>query len=217
MISLFDVYIIHHVTTIEDDDHPVPRLLEALPHPFISWKEDNHELKHFLLEKEEDVSLLKGEKEYDFMCSGCAKMKEALEELRIVKKENMKLKMYISMLEDECGHLTTPSVTHTSMKGNDDVIEVDGGAMEGKREREGRRGRRMVATVNSDKVVMQGIAPSIGSKAGTPAWTSTGDPCNDAWRGITCDDSGYITQIALIKSTLLGDDTALSLLEKNCE
>ena len=67
-----------------------------------------------------------------------------------------------------------------------------------------REGRRLVATVSSDKAVLQGIAPSVGSKAGTPAWTSTGDPCNDGWRGVTCDASGYVTQINLGGTTLSG-------------
>ncbi len=48
--------------------------------------------------------------------------------------------------------------------------------------------RRLVAAVASDKAVMQGLAPSVLSKAGTPAWSSTGDPCAELWKGSTLLD-----------------------------
>ena len=37
-------------------------------------------------------------------------------------------------------------------------------------------GRRLVSTVASDKVILQGVSSYVGSKV-SPAWTSTGDPC----------------------------------------
>ena len=57
--------------------------------------------------------------------------------------------------------------------------------------------------VSSDKAVLRGIAPSVGSKV-SPAWNSTGDPCNDRWYGVTCDASGYVTQIKLSHQALSG-------------
>jgi hypothetical protein len=44
---------------------------------------------------------------------------------------------------------------------------------------------------------MQGIAATIGTVVGEPAWTTTGDPCIDAWRGVTCDAAGYVTKLEL--------------------
>ncbi len=66
-----------------------------------------------------------------------------------------------------------------------------------------RVGRMLVATAASDKAVLQGLSRYVGSKI-SPAWTSTGDPCNDAWGGVVCDATGYVTGIDLNNKALAG-------------
>jgi hypothetical protein len=75
-----------------------------------------------------------------------------------------------------------------------------------------REGTRLVATVPSDKAILQGVAQYVGNTAGTPEWSTTsGDPCADEWYGVTCDASGYITRIYLGGKALSGDIFSPSL------
>ncbi len=67
-----------------------------------------------------------------------------------------------------------------------------------------RNSRNLVAAVAADKATLRLIAPSIGSKAGTPAWTTTGDPCLDLWKGVYCDRFGYVSQISFQSIALSG-------------
>ncbi len=69
------------------------------------------------------------------------------------------------------------------------------------------RSRRLVSTVMGDKAVLQGIAPYVGSKV-SPPWSSVGDPCSDAWYGISCDTGGYVTSIDLNSKALGGKMTS---------
>jgi len=138
-------------------------------------------------------------------------LKEEIEILMKEKKEHEAEISYLKMSLDNCKTFCHKTLTigDGMRKGGDiegEGIDVDHEVGDthvsiSNREREG---RRLVATVSSDKAVLRGIAPSVGSKAGTSAWTSTGDPCNDGWYGVTCDASGYVTQINLRDKALSG-------------
>jgi hypothetical protein len=138
-------------------------------------------------------------------------LKEEIEILMKEKKEHEAEISYLKMSLDNCKTFCRKTLTIGDgiRKGGDiegEGVDVDHGVGDthvsiNNREREG---RRLVATVSSDKEVLQGIAPSVGSKAGTPAWNSTGDPCNDRWYGVTCDASGYVTVIILGGKSLSG-------------
>ena len=131
--------------------------------------------------------------------------KDQLEEemLKLVKKLEAEIS-FLKMSLDNCKtfcHKNLPSGDGVSEGGETESegIDVDHGVGDTQVSmRNGEReGRRLVVTVSSDKAVLQGIAPSVGSKAGTPAWTSSGDPCNDGWAAVGCDTSGYVTHIRL--------------------
>ena len=59
--------------------------------------------------------------------------------------------------------------------------------------------RNLVATNALEKGILQRIAPAISkqmsSVAGFVPWTSTGDPCEDAWHGVFCNANGNIIGI----------------------
>jgi hypothetical protein len=140
-------------------------------------------------------------------------------EMQLLIKENRKLmedKEKLMLVVDDLKREKEEDFIEISSLGkNDDKGEGEGDAegfdgVEVSRSNSERgEGRKLVATVSSDKSILQGIAPSVGSKAGTPAWTSTGDPCNDAWRGITCDAGGYVTRINIPSTTLSGKTLSL--------
>lgn len=59
--------------------------------------------------------------------------------------------------------------------------------------------KTLQTTSESDALVLQAIASSIPSLG----WNiSSTDPCFDTWKGLTCDDDGFITQITYDGSTL---------------
>ena len=145
-------------------------------------------------------------------------LKEENEILQKEKKEFEAEIAYLKMSLDNCKAFCHKTLTIGDgiRKGGDiegEGIDVDHGVGDthGSMSNREREGRRLVATVSSDKAVLQGIAPSVGSKV-SPAWTITGDPCNDGWFGVTCDASGYVTQINLNNRALSGINLLLLIL-----
>ncbi len=134
--------------------------------PFTTLEEDVKLLKQIVKEQEEEISLLKDQRESSTMtCQSdeCHAMKVALEEM--ILKENM---------------------SNISMKKAG--VKAD---------------RLLVSSASNDRLVMQGIASSLGSEVGL-GWTPTTDPCSEQWFGVTCDSEGYVTIINLNGAQLAG-------------
>ena len=109
-----------------------------------------------------------------------------MKEIQLINKEHPRdLGIY---RHEEIGRHISPS----SYKNPEDASASSTTIAESKNER---KGRKLVATVSSDKQVMQKIAPAVTSKL--PSWKSNGDPCANFWKGVTCDNNGYIIKISL--------------------
>ena len=62
--------------------------------------------------------------------------------------------------------------------------------------------RLTVPCVPSEKAVLLPYVDIVKPCCGRNAWTSSGDPCVDAWRGIDCDTNGHIIQIYLTSQAI---------------
>ena len=64
--------------------------------------------------------------------------------------------------------------------------------------------RLSVPCVPSEKAVLLPYVGIVKPVNGGNAWTSSGDPCVDAWEGIICDTNGHIIQIELWDGQAVG-------------